>query len=277
VRWPSGRRRRLLNRSELDPPLTNRAESGGIRPKTSRARFCPGVSRSAVCRDDHCTICCTPRCPQEITLRPAQGGIRDGDRRQWEWRRHDARAEPDDRLIVARHSMVGRESPGRDARVGDPGCNAAPTRLVQRDQEIHTLAANLADQAAGCERRSGRCRRRPTAHRADLRERCVPHPASDSHAPSQRSVSGGAEESADAHAAVTSTARIGEACRCLRTSVSGWTPLRSCRHSMNRARTTSVSRGGVVKTARLDPTLGVERQLLREGRDSRRPGACVMQ
>jgi hypothetical protein len=114
-----------------------------------------------------------------------------------------------------------------------------------------------------------------TVTKKSPRER-VPHPASDSHAPSQRSVSGGAEESADAHAAVTSTARIGEACRCLRTSVSGWTPLRSCRHSMNRARTTSVSRGGVVKTARLDPTLGVERQLLREGRDSRRPGACVM-
>jgi len=54
---------------------------------------------------------------------------------------------PDDRLIVARHSMVA--NPRAETRVGDPGCNAAPTRLVQRDQEIHTLAANPGDQAAG--------------------------------------------------------------------------------------------------------------------------------
>jgi hypothetical protein len=78
---------RLLNRPASNQHLTNRAESHGFRPKTSRSRFCPDLSRSTVCRHDRCTICCTARCPQEITLRPAQGGIRDGDRRQSEWRR----------------------------------------------------------------------------------------------------------------------------------------------------------------------------------------------
>jgi hypothetical protein len=49
----------LLNRPGPDQPLVNCAESRGFRPKTSRSRFCPGVSRSAVCRHDSCTICCT--------------------------------------------------------------------------------------------------------------------------------------------------------------------------------------------------------------------------
>ena len=31
----------------------------GLRPTTSRSLFCPGVSRSAVCRHDQCTISCT--------------------------------------------------------------------------------------------------------------------------------------------------------------------------------------------------------------------------
>jgi hypothetical protein len=38
------------------------------------------------------------------------------------------RAEAYDRLTVARHSMAGREFPGRDSRVVDPHCNEVPTR-----------------------------------------------------------------------------------------------------------------------------------------------------
>jgi hypothetical protein len=46
----------LLNRPGPDHPLADRAQSCVFRPKTSRSQFCPGLSRSPVCRRAHCTI-----------------------------------------------------------------------------------------------------------------------------------------------------------------------------------------------------------------------------
>jgi hypothetical protein len=78
-------------------------------------------------------------------------------------------------------------------------------------------------------------------------------------------VSGGAEESANADAAVTSTARIRESLsvpsheRLRLDAPEELSPLDESGEDDQR------ESGGVVRTARLDPTLGVEPQLLREG------------
>jgi hypothetical protein len=49
----------LENRPRAGQPLANLADSCGFRLKISRSAFRPDLSRSAVCRHDYCTICCT--------------------------------------------------------------------------------------------------------------------------------------------------------------------------------------------------------------------------
>jgi hypothetical protein len=65
----------LLNRSEPDRPPSNRAQTRCFRPKTHRPPSCSVVSRSAVCRPDHCTIRCTVDQLRCVAAKPLTASI----------------------------------------------------------------------------------------------------------------------------------------------------------------------------------------------------------
>jgi hypothetical protein len=129
-RLDAGRcRRKFVGQVGVEPTKSPRSERGAFANLTCRVRK-PGLRRQDVLANHTCT-------PQEITLRRAQAGTRDEDRRELVSRRRDVHAETGSQPVVRRAPRTAAELPDRDLCAGGRDCNERPVRSGSSARAAH--------------------------------------------------------------------------------------------------------------------------------------------